>query len=292
MSKILVTGVTGQLGKAVIELLINKTQKSNLAILTREASKVQNLNEQGVEVRIGDYNDENSLVTAFEGIDKLYFVSSNDISNRLQQHQNVVNAAKKAGVKHIIYTSFQRKNETSDSPIAFIAESHLKTEQWIKESGIAYTFLQNSIYTDIVPMFLGEQVLETGTVFFPAGDGKVSFALRQDMAEASVAILTNEGHENKSYDFNTEETVTFQEIADILSEISGKPINYVSPTQEVYIETLSSAGVPMEYVGMFAGFAEAFKQNEFNKTSNTLESLTGKKPVSVKEFLKQVYSSK
>ncbi|MEA5460461.1 SDR family oxidoreductase [Arcicella sp. LKC2W] len=292
MNKILVTGVTGQLGKAVIDLLINKVSVSDIAVLVRDASKVENLKAQGVEIRVGDFNDETSLVSGFKGIDKLYFVSSNDISNRLQQHQNVVNAAKTAGVKHVIYTSFQRKNESADSPIAAIAESHLKTEQWLKESGIAYTFLQNSIYTDIVPMFLGEQVLENGTIFFPAGDGKVSFALRQDMAEASVAILTTEGHENKIYDFNSDQIITFQEIADILGEIAGKTIAYVSPTQEIYIETLSSAGVPMEYVGMFAGFAEAFKQNEFDKTSNTLETLTGKKPVAVADFLKQVYAAK
>lgn len=292
MSKILVTGVTGQLGKAVIDLLIKKVSVSDIAVLVRDASKVENLEAQGVEIRIGDFNDEASLVSAFAGIDKLYFVSSSDIVNRLQQHENVVNAAKKTNVKHIIYTSFQRKNESADSPIAAIGESHIKTEQWIKESGIAYTFLQNSIYTDIIPMFLGEQVLETGTIFFPAGDGKVSFALRQDMAEASVAILTSEGHENKIYDFNNDQTITFQEIANILGEISGKTITYVSPTQETYVETLSSAGVPMEYVGMFAGFAESFKQNEFDKTSNTLETLTGKKPVSVSSFLKQVYATK
>ncbi|MES2519264.1 MAG: SDR family oxidoreductase [Bacteroidota bacterium] len=292
MSKILVTGVTGQLGKAVIDLLINKVSVSSLAVLVRDAAKAENLKAQGVDIRVGDYNDETSLVSAFEGIDKLYFVSSNDILNRTQQHQNVVNAAKTAQVKQVIYTSFQRKNETETSPISFIAESHLKTEQFIKESGLNYTILKNGMYLDVLPMFLGEKVIETGTIFFPAGEGNISFTLRNEMAEASAVILTSDGHENKEYDFNNEETVTLQEIATLLSEIAGKTINYISPTQEVYIETLSAAGVPMEYVGMFAGFAEAFEQNEFDQTSNTIETLIGRKPLTIKAYLKQVYAVK
>lgn len=292
MSKILVTGVTGQLGKAVIDLLINKVSVSSLAVLVRDAAKAENLKAQGVDIRVGDYNDETSLVSAFEGIDKLYFVSSNDILNRTQQHQNVVNAAKTAQVKQVIYTSFQRKNETETSPISFIAKSHLKTEQFLKESGLNYTILKNGMYLDVLPMFLGEKVIETGTIFFPAGEGNISFTLRNEMAEASAVILTSDGHENKEYDFNNEETVTLQEIATLLSEIAGKTINYISPTQEVYIETLSAAGVPMEYVGMFAGFAEAFKQNEFDQTSNTIETLIGRKPLTIKAYLKQVYAIK
>lgn len=134
MSKILVTGATGGLGSAVVNALLAKTEASNISVLVRDAAKVETLKEKGVSVLVGDYSDFDSLVAAFQGIDKLYFVSGNDIHNRIPQQENVVKAAVAAGVKHVVYTSFQRKNETATSPIAFVAEGHLKTEEWLKAS--------------------------------------------------------------------------------------------------------------------------------------------------------------
>ena len=144
---ILVTGATGPLGKAVVESLLKKTPASNITALVRDPAKSEALKEQGVDIRQGDYNNYDSLVKAFTGIDKLYFVSGNDIPNRSTQQANVVRAAKQAGVKHILYTSFQRKNETFSSPIALVAQSHLQTEKALKESGIPYTILKHTLYT-------------------------------------------------------------------------------------------------------------------------------------------------
>lgn len=292
MSKILVTGATGQLGKEVVEHLLSRTNTSNLAVLVREASKTEGLKTKGIDVRVGSYDDYNSLIKAFNGIDKLYFVSGNDITNRTQQHENVVKAAKEAGIKHVVYTSFMRKNETETSPIAMVAMAHIKTEKWLKESGMKYTILKHNIYMDMLPMFIGETILETGILYLPAGYEKVAFTLRSEMAEVASIILTTESHENKIYDITNDKAVSFSDIALIISEISGKTINYVSPTQEEYIKTLTDAAVPMEYIGMFAGFAEAFKQSEFNQTGNDIEILTGRKPTSVNIFLKKVYSKK
>jgi len=165
MSKILVTGATGGLGSAVVNALLAKTEASNIAVLVRDAAKVEALKEKGVNILVGDYSDFDSLVAAFQGIDKLYFVSGNDIHNRIPQQENVVKAAVAAGVKHVVYTSFQRKNETATSPIAFVAEGHLKTEEWLKASGLTYTILKHGLYTDLLPMFVGEQVLETGVIY-------------------------------------------------------------------------------------------------------------------------------
>mgnify|MGYP003600141030 CR=1 FL=1 len=292
MSKILVTGATGQLGKEVVEHLLSRTNTSNLAVLVREASKTEGLKTKGIDVRVGSYDDYNSLIKAFNGIDKLYFVSGNDITNRTQQHENVVKAAKEAGIKHVVYTSFMRKNETETSPIAMVAMAHIKTEKWLKESGMKYTILKHNIYMDMLPMFIGETILETGILYLPAGYEKVAFTLRSEMAEVASIILTTESHENKIYDITNDKAVSFSDIALIISEISGKTINYVSPTQKEYIKTLTDAAVPMEYIGMFAGFAEAFKQSEFNQTGNDIEILTGRKPTSVNIFLKKVYSKK
>lgn len=292
MSKILVTGATGNLGSAVIDFLLAKTDSTKLAALTRttDSASAKSLKAKGVEVRVGDYDNYPTLVEAFKGIDKLYFVSGSDVMKRTQQHEKVLKASKEAGVKHVVYTSFVRNNETETSPIALVASAHIKTELWLKESGMDYTILKHNIYMDMLPMFLGDKLLENGLAYFPAGEGKIAFTLRQDMAEVASVILTTEGHTNKTYEITSDKASTMAEIATAISEVSGKKIAYVSPTNEEYIQTLSGAGVPIEYVGMFAGFAEAFKQGEFEKTNNIIEELLGRKPVSINQFVKKVYS--
>lgn len=294
MSKILITGATGHLGEGVINSLLKRTEAKNIVALVRdpEGEKAKVIAAKGVETRKGDYGDRSSLVNAFKGIDKLYFVSGNDMHHRNEQHENVINAAKEAGVKHVLYTSIPRKNETAGSPIAMISGSHIHTENALKASGLDYTILKHNIYMDMLPIFLGDKMLETGVAYFPAGEGKVGFTLRSDMAEAAAAILTGEGHENKSYDITNDHAVSFADIAAAISTASGKTINYVSPSKEEYIKTLSEAGVPAEYVGMFAGFGEGFKQGELDQTNNLIESLTGRKPTSVSQFLGQVYAPK
>ncbi len=288
---ILVTGATGHLGKATAQYLLQKTASSNIAVLVRDVAKAADVAAQGVDVREGDYNDVASLVKAFTGIDKLFFVSGNDVQHRLGQQANVVAAAKTAGVKHIVYTSFQRKNETETSPIFFIAKSHLNTEALLKDSGITYTILKHGLYMDILPMFIGDKVLETGTIFQPAGTGRAAFTLRADMAEAAANILITSGHDNKSYDISGGTPYSYQEVADGISEITGKKIAYVSPTQEVFHQELSKAGVPSEYIGMFGAFNEAIKQGEFDMEDTTLEKLLGRKSTPLKDYLKTVYSN-
>lgn len=289
---ILVTGATGNYGKATIDFLLKKGISANsISALVRNEAKAEDLKAKGINLRIGDYDNYTSLVEAFKGVDKLLLVSSSDVVKRGQQHENAVKAAIEAGVKHILYTSFERKNDTETSPIYFLAKSHIDTENLIKASGLTYTFFRNNLYLDALPMFFGEQVLETG-IFLPAGDVKSAFALRNDMTEATANVLTSQGHENKVYSLNNTENVSLQEIAQDLSEIAGKQINYVSPPQDVYVETLTAAGVPAEYVAMFAGFAEAIKQGEFSAEKTDLENLLGRKPTTAKAFLKEVYTSK
>ncbi len=289
---ILVTGATGNYGKSTIDFLLKKgVSAKNISAMVRDVTKAEDLKNKGIDLRVGDYDNYASLIEAFKGVDKLLFVSASDIVKRLQQQENAVKAAKEAGVKHIFYTSFERKNETETSPIAMVAKAHIETEKNIKKSGIPYTIFRNNLYMDVLPMFLGEKVLETG-VFFPAGETKSALATRSDMAEATANVLTTEGHENKEYAFSNTENVSFQDVADVLSEISGKKIAYVNPTSEIYVDALTKAGVPAEYIGMFAGFAESIKQGEFNAAKTDLEKLLGRKPTSLKTYMAQVYSSK
>lgn len=289
---ILVTGATGHFGNATIDFLIEKgINATQIAALVRNEHSADELKAKGVNTLLGDYDNYNSLVTAFTGVEKLLFVSSSDIMNRSAQHQNVINAAKEAGVKHLIYTSFQRKNESETSPLWMVAESHIQTEKWLKESGMDYTILKNNLYMDFLPGFIGEKVAETGVIFVPAENGKVSAVLRSEMAEAAASILSTDGHIGKEYDFTNTEAVSYQEISKIVSEALGKTINYISPSVEEYEKTLTNYGVPRDVIGIFSSFAVAQAQGELDIESTVLEKLLGRRPTSINNFLSQVYSA-
>jgi len=289
---ILITGATGHYGKATIDFLLKKgISANNISALVRDEAKAADLKAKGISLKIGDYDDYNSLLAALEGVDKLLLISGSDIFNRSKQQLNVVNAAKETGVKHLLYTSFERKNETETSPIAMVAKSHLDTEIAIKESGIPYTIFRNNLYLDVLPLFWGETVLETG-VFFPAGETKSAFALRNDMAEATANVLITDGHENKDYTIANVENVSLKDVTDSINKVTGRNIAYISPSIDVYSDTLTKAGVPAEYIQMFAGFGEAIKQGEFTSDETDLEHLLGRKPTSAAEYLAQLYSVK
>jgi NAD(P)H dehydrogenase (quinone) len=287
---ILITGATGHFGKATIDHLLAKgVPANNIAALVRDENKAVDLKAKGVIIRKADYSDYASLLSAFKGVDKLLLISGNDIHNRLKQQENAVRAAGESGVKHIVYTSFVRKNETGTSPIDFVGKSHSATEKFIIASGIPYTIMLNNIYADMLPIFFGEKVLETG-IFVPAGDGKAAYATRHDMAEAAANILVGKGHENKQYKIANTATYSLHDASAILSEVTGKTIGYAKPSATVYTEALTKAGVPAEYVGMFAAFSEAIRQGEFEAPSSDLEKLLGRKPTTLKEYFKSVYS--
>ena len=206
---ILITGATGKFGKAVIDFLLDKgAPLGRIAALVRDRKKAVDLLSKGIIVRIGDYdNNYASLVDAFQRVDKLLLLSGTDLENRGKQHENAIKAAKEAGVKHILYTSYERKNGTENSPAAFLVQTHNYTGKVIKESGIPYTILRNNVYTDMLPFYLDETV-SGADVVFPAGQTPVAFTLYSDMAEVTANVLMSEGHENKEYFFSNTENVS------------------------------------------------------------------------------------
>jgi len=205
---ILITGATGKFGKAVIDFLLDKgAPLGRIAALVRDRKKAVDLLSKGIIVRIGDYDNYASLVDAFERVDKLLLLSGTDLENRGKQHENAIKAAKEAGVKHILYTSYERKNGTENSPAAFLVQTHNYTGKVIKESGIPYTILRNNVYTDMLPFYLDETV-SGADVVFPAGQTPVAFTLYSDMAEVTANVLMSEGHENKEYFFSNTENVS------------------------------------------------------------------------------------
>lgn len=292
MQHIVITGATGHLGKEVVDFLLkNNYPASHISVLVRNVEKAAGLQEKGVQVKQGDYDHYESLVHAFKGADKLLLVSGTDLAKRGEQQRRAVDAAKEAGVQHILYTSFVRKNEDASSPLAMIAASHLQTEQDIKASGLSYTILKNALYADALPMFFGDKVMETGIVL-PAGEGRAAYTTRSDMAEATAHILAGEGHENKTYTLANTANYTLYEAAAALSRIAGKDIPYTSPSKEDYIERLAQAGLPPEYAGFYAGFGDAIRQEEFYTEQSDLEGFLGRKPVTLAAFLESVYAAR
>jgi len=291
MSKILVTGATGQLGAAVTESLLKRTDATNISILVRDAAKAAAFKAKGVTVAVGDYGDYAAVLAALRGIDKLYLVSGTDLENRAAQHENVINAAKEAGVRQVLYTSFQRKKNISHSAIAEVSESHIQTERILKASGLIYTILQHGLYADIIPAFAGEQLLETKTIYLPSGTGKVSFAVRADLAEAEATILLDQTHkfDNKELEFTGNEAVSWEEIAKMISGITGETIAYVSPSEDEFKGVLTQAGVPLQIVGMLADFNAGIAAGEFEEIKPDLETILGRKPATVKSYLQSVY---
>jgi NAD(P)H dehydrogenase (quinone) len=287
---ILVTGASGQFGNAAIDFLIQKGIASNqISALVRTAEKADEFKNKGVQSAIGDYDNYASLVSAFSGVDKLLFVSGSDITKRMAQHENVINAAKEAGVNHIVYTSFQRKDESESSPLWIVAQSHIQTENLLKASGLNYTILKNNLYMDFLPGFIGEGVLDSGVIYVPAENGRVSAVLREEMAEAAASVLSSTGHENKEYDFTNTEAISYNDIAQTISEVTGKKIAYQSPSVDEYGKALSGYGVPSEVIGIFSSFAVAQSKGELDVESNDLENLLGRRPLSVKNFIRSVY---
>ena len=289
---ILVTGATGNFGSKAIAHLLNKGVVANdIAALVR-SEEYKSLEAQEVNVRIGDYSDIASMVKAFEGVEKLLLVSSSDrgaIENRTQHHMNAISAARQANVKHIVYTSFVRKEGYENSAIAAFQNSHLASEKFLKESGIPYTILQNGIYQEMILAFVGEKVSETGSILFPAQDGKASWVLREELAEVAANILITKGHDNKTYHLTNNLSVGFKQIAKYISEALNKEITYKSPDAEEFKAILEKAGVPAMYIGMFMMWGNGVAEGMMDLENNTLESFLGRKPTSVDQFIGKIF---
>jgi len=281
-----ITGATGHLGRATIEALLPKVAPDQIVALVRDPQKAADLSQQGVQVRQGDYNDLGSLTAAFQGVDTVLLISGDDLANRTQQHKNVIDAAKQAGAKHIIYTSVVKPSRTSHFPAS---PSHVETEEYLLASGLTYTLFRNALYLDFVPMIVGQDAVPSGKIYSAAGDGNVSYALRADIAGALANVLTSTGHENQTYDISLGTAYSIQNVADALSEVTGKIIEYVPISSDDMAAGMRQHQVPEPIVSMMVGMTEAMKQNEFNAPSSTLEKLLGHKPTDLKPFLTSVY---
>jgi NAD(P)H dehydrogenase (quinone) len=284
---ILVTGATGHLGSAAVSQLLKNTAANNIVAFARDENKAKYLRGKGIEVRIGSYDDIPSLDLAMQGIEKVLMISSNG-QTRLQQHKNVLAAAKKARIKHIVYTGIALKNIETAAIRPFM-EDLIKTEDYIQESGLTYTVLRNTLYAGGNPLYAGEKVFETG-IQLPAGDGKAPFALRREMGEAAANTLLQNGHENRTYEITGSDLYSYNDVANALSALSGKTVIYTDADPVTFPARLKEFGLPEIVVGIVSGFAADIKNHQFESVTDHLEKLLGRKPASLKDSLKEVFN--
>lgn len=244
---IAITGASGQLGRLVIEQLLNNVPANDILALVRDVNKVADLAARGVQVKAADYNQPEALLSALQGVDKVLLISSSEVGKRATQHRNVIDAAVKANVKLLAYTSLLHADT---SPLA-LAEEHKQTEALLNDSGLPHVLLRNGWYTENYAASI-PAALEHGVFIGSAGEGKITSATREDFAAAAVAVLTQEGQAGKVYELAGDESYTLTALAAEISKQSGKQIGYQNLSEAEFTAALVSAGLPDVFAQIIA----------------------------------------
>ncbi|WP_236329448.1 SDR family oxidoreductase [Enterobacter quasihormaechei] len=280
---IAITGATGQLGQLVIEELLKIVPASQIVAIVRNPAKADALSQRGMVVRQADYTDQAAFTTALNGVDKLLLISSSEVGQRAAQHQNVINAAKAAGVKLIAYTSLLHADT---SPLGLHVE-HVETEKALAESGVPYTLLRNGWYTEnylaSVP-----PALEHGVFIGAAGEGKIASATRADYAAAAAKVISEEGHAGKVYELAGDSAWTLSELTAELSRLSGKPVAYQNLSEADFAAALKGAGLPAGLADMLADSDTGASKGGLFDDSRTLSKLIGRPTTPLAESIKAI----
>ena len=271
---IAITGVTGKIGGAVATELQDLAPR--LRLLVRNPSRAPRLEGQ---LAVADYSDAAASREALAGVNVLFMVSAGESPERVQQHEVFVDAAAAAGVKHIVYTSFLGAKPDATFTLA---RDHWYTEQHIRESGIAWTFLRDSFYLDFFP----EVVDENGVIRGPAGNGRVGAVSREDVARSATAVLRNPApHAGCAYDMTGPQALSLNDIARIIGEVWGKQVTYQDESLEEAYASRAHYGAPGWEVDAWVSTYTAIALGELDVISDSVQSLTGRPPLSLAELL-------
>lgn len=280
---IAITGATGQLGRLVIEQLLKTVPANQIVAIVRNPAKAEALSQQGIVVRQGDYTDQTALTTALKGVKKLLLISSSEVGQRATQHQNVINAAKAAGVTFIAYTSLLHAD---NSPLGLHVE-HVATEKALATSGIPYALLRNGWYIENY-LASAPPALEHGVFIGAAGEGKIASATRADYAAAAAKVVSEEGHAGKVYELAGDSAWTLSELAAELSKQSGKPVVYQNMSEADFAAALKSVGLPAGLADMLADSDVGASKGGLFDDSHTLSKLIGRPTTSLAESVKTI----
>ena len=284
--KILVTGANGQLGRLVIDSLLGSVPASQIIASVRRAEAGGELTARGVEVRQADYDDPYTLDAAFAGVDKLLLVSSSEIGKRLAQHRNVIEAAARAKVKLIVYTSVLHADS---SPLGLAAE-HLATESLLRESEVPFAILRNGWYTEnytgSVPVAVAH-----GAVLGSAGNGRIASAARADYAAAAVVVLTSDQDQaDKVYELAGDDAYTLTQLAAEIAQQAGKPIVYKNLPEPDYKAALESAGLSEPLAGVLSDSDTGASQGGLFDDSRQLSRLIGRPTTPMSQSVRDAVS--
>ena len=280
---IAITGATGQLGQLVIEQLLNTVPANQIVAIARNPAKAEALSQQGITVRQGDYADESTMTSALKGVDKLLLISSSEVGQRATQHQNVINAAKAAGVKFIAYTSLLHADK---SPLGLHVE-HGATEKALAESGIPYALLRNGWYTENY-LASAPPALEHGVFIGAAGEGKIASATRADYAAAAAKVISGDGHAGNVYELAGDHAWTLSELAAELSKQSGKNVTYQHMSEADFAAALKGVGLPAGLADMLADSDVGASKGGLFDDSHTLSKLIGRPTTPLSESIKAI----
>lgn len=279
---ILVTGATGQLGRLVIDSLLERgAEPSSIVAGVRDLTKASDIAARGVRTAVVDYDRADTIAAALEGVDSVLLISGSEVGRRTAQHQAVVDAAKAAGVGKLVYTSAP-KAPTSD---LVLAPEHKATEELIAASGIPAVILRNNWYTE---NYAGDiaQARETGVVAASVGDGRVASASRKDFADAAAVVLLEDGHLGQAYELGGDVAWTYDELAAAIAEVIGSPVEYRALTAEEHAAALESAGLDAGTVGFVTALDAGIRDGALADTDGTLARLIGRPTTPLVEGLR------
>ena len=275
-----VTGASGQLGQRVADLLLARLDPGDVVLLTRSVETLAARAERGAAVRRADFDEPSSLVDALAGVDRMLLISALDLGRRAAQHRAAIEAAEAAGVRHVLYTSIPNP----ESGTAAAAPSHLATEQALRDSELAWTFLRNNLYAEFQVAVVA-QAIERGRLVTSAGDGRTAYVSRDDCAASAAAVLVQGGHEGRAYDITGPDAIGSQELATLATELGGRPVEVVQIDDDQLVAGMVEAGTPEFVARIVASFPAAAREGLLGSVSSAVEDLTGTPPRSLRDIV-------
>ncbi len=275
-----ITGASGQLGQGLVRHALSRVSPSDLVAITRNPAKLEQFPR--IQTRAGDFSQPAGLEAAFQGIDRLVIIPTGDLQPgvRIKQHSDAIDAAVRAGVRHVIYISSVSPRPDANN---VLLDSHFATEQKLIHSPLSWTLLRMSVYTDSL-LNAAKQAAASGAYSAVPG-APAAYIVRDDIAAAAAAILATPGHVGITYHATGSESLGPSQIAAILSKVTGKPISFTEMTEAQQRAGLAAAGLPPFLVDGIMGFGTALRAGAFDLVTSDVARLTGKAPESVEQFL-------
>ncbi|MBO9574896.1 MAG: NAD(P)H-binding protein [Sphingobium sp.] len=295
--KIVISGASGQYGRLATDMLIERGLADRLILITRTPAKLADRTAQGCDVRYGDYDKPETLAEAVKGAEKMLLISGTRVGARVVQHKAAIDAAAAAGVRHILYTSFIGIDDPANP--AEVRHDHIETEKAMRASGMAWTMLRDAHYADAMILMAGPGAMAIGKWFSNAGTGKEAMVWRDDCVACAVAALTGTGHEGKTYNITGPDLQTFDEVAAIIREVTGCPLDHVSVDDEAQYAMFDAMGIPRrpvddQYVSGIpwnsddmVTFGQAIREGYLAIRTDDVEKLTGRKARSVRQMIEE-----